>query len=69
VPGLKETLARIALRDDGFISLLSAGQTKAVDLDWSKCRWMRLAAPIGLALGFEPDPALEDNDQWGERRR
>jgi 4-carboxymuconolactone decarboxylase len=118
VPGLKETLARIALRDDNFISSLQGPDTKTVDLDGSTCSLVRLAALIGLdgssasfvasvqdaknagvsaadivatltavlpsvgavrassaapkialALGFEPDPALEENDPWSERRR
>jgi 4-carboxymuconolactone decarboxylase len=118
VAGLKETLARIALRDDTFISSLQGADATAVDLDGSTCSLVRLAALIGLdgssasfvasvqdaktagasaaeivatltavlpsvgavrassaapkialALGFEPDPALEDNNEWGGRRR
>jgi alkylhydroperoxidase/carboxymuconolactone decarboxylase family protein YurZ len=110
VVGLQETLARIALRDDRFISSLPGGEAKSTGLDWSTCALVRLAAligldgssasfvatiheaesagaspaeivatltavlpsvgairassaavKIGLALGYEPDPALEED--------
>lgn len=46
--GLEKTLARIALRDDRFISSLPDGVAKANDLDRSNCGLVRLAALIAL---------------------
>lgn len=48
VIGLEKTLARIALRDDRFISSLPDGVAKANDLDRSNCALVRLAALIAL---------------------
>jgi len=48
VVGTEEALARIALRDDPFISSLASGEAKTIDLDWSTCALVRLAALIGL---------------------
>jgi 4-carboxymuconolactone decarboxylase len=111
--GLAETLARIAVRDDGFISSLSDAGASEAELDRSTCALVRLAALIGLdggsasfvasvheaqtagvspaeivatltavlpsvgvvrassaapkvalALGYEPDRALEEDNEW-----
>jgi alkylhydroperoxidase/carboxymuconolactone decarboxylase family protein YurZ len=48
VAGLRETLARIAVRDDQFIASLPGGNARAANLDLSTCALVRLAALIGL---------------------
>jgi hypothetical protein len=47
---LKETLSRISLRDDNFISSLQRADAPATDtdLDHATCALVRLAAVIGL---------------------
>jgi 4-carboxymuconolactone decarboxylase len=114
---LERTLARIALRDDRFISSLSTFGAEGIKLDQKTCMLARLAVLIGLdgstpsfiatvqeaqaagasqaeivatltavlpsagvvrassaapkialALGYEPDAALEESDRDWQRR-
>ena len=49
--GLEETLARIALRDDRFISALPGSSCEVITLDQRTCALARLAAVIVLDGG------------------
>jgi 4-carboxymuconolactone decarboxylase len=51
MPGLEETLARIALRDDRFISSLPRSCREVINLDQRTCALARLAALIALDGG------------------